>query len=70
MSRHWKPDEDRALWVQAGDYAPPAGKPWPTGATAGLLMVVRDLAIGAVLYQVAAPRDVMAEENEVINWDG
>lgn len=41
----------------------PAEKSWPEGATAGLLLVAAGcLALGALLYRVAGPRDVVGEE--------
>ena len=43
--------------------AAPAGRSWPEGATAGLLLVMAGcLAFGALLYRVAGPRDVVGEE--------
>ena len=62
--KHWKPDGDSAHWLTADAYAPPPkGKSWPQGATAGLLMVAAAcLAVGALLYQVAGPRQPVEEE--------
>ena len=62
--KHWNPDGDSAHWLTAETYAPPPkGKPWPEGATAGLLMVAAAcLAVGALLYQVAGPRQPIEQE--------
>lgn len=76
MSKHWNPDEeladrsclqqdlDRELaWLKAADETSrPAKAPWPEGATAGLLLVAAScLAVGALLYQFAGPRDVIED---------
>jgi hypothetical protein len=38
-------------------------KPWPAGATAGLMLVAAAcLGVAVVLYQVAGPRDVFEED--------
>ena len=63
MSQHWKPEGDRANWLSADAYAPADSKSWPAGATAGLVLVAAAcLAVGAILYQVAGPRDVIEED--------
>jgi hypothetical protein len=61
---HWKPDGDSARWLKADAYAPtPKGKPWPEGATPGLVLVAAAcLAVGALLYQVAGPRQPVEQE--------
>ena len=76
MSKHWNPDEeladrscpqhdlDRALaWLKAADETSrPQKAAWPEGATAGLLLVAAScLAVGALLYQFAGPREVIEE---------
>ena len=61
--KHWKPDEDSDCWIPAQAAAPPQKSTWPPGATAGLALVAAAcLAFGAVLYQLAGPSDVFAEE--------
>ena len=57
MTKPWKPH---------GDPAPAAPlrqrKPWPAGATAGLLLVAAACVGAAVLlYQVAGPRDIFEQ---------
>ena len=60
--KHWKPDVDSTRWLSADAYAPPKAKAWPEGATAGLVLVaVACLAVGALLYQVAGPREPIEE---------
>ena len=55
-----------ARWTGADEPARPDKAPWPVGATAGLVMVAACcVALGAVLYQVAGPRDVV---DEIIRW--
>ena len=62
MSRHWNPNGEIARWTGADEPARPDKAPWPEGATAGLVMVAACcVALGAVLYQVAGPRDVVDE---------
>jgi hypothetical protein len=52
--KHWKPDEEIVRAVPA-----PARKPWPAGATVGLLIVAAGCAGAAVLlYKLAGPTDV------------
>lgn len=59
VSRHWDPDEALARSIAAEELAL-ARKRWPEGATAGLLLVaVGCVALGAVLYQFAGPREVV-----------
>lgn len=61
MSRHWNPEEELARFG-AEETVPRGERAWPDGATAGLLMVsVCCLALGAVIYQFAGPRDVIDE---------
>ena len=56
MSKPWNPNEDLARVRQA-----PAGRAWPEGATAGLVMVAAGcVALVVVLYQLSGPRDVFA----------
>jgi hypothetical protein len=58
VSRHWKPDGD-IPGARPLESLAPAKKPWPAGATAGLVLVAAAcLALGAVVYHVAGPRDV------------
>jgi hypothetical protein len=54
MTKPWKPDE----------FAPAAKpKSWPTGATAGLLIVAAAcVGLAVVLYQVAGPSDVFEKD--------
>ena len=67
MSRHWKADEDRTLWLPADEQVRPAVPSWPKGATAGLVLVASGcLAVGALLYRVAGPRDVF--EKNAVDW--
>ena len=55
MSQHWNPEEQLVR-------AKAARKPWPKGATAGLLLVAAACtAFAIILYQVAAPRDVFED---------
>ena len=55
MSQHWKPEE-QLIRAEA------ARKPWPKGATAGLLLVAAACAgFAIILYQVAAPREVFED---------
>jgi hypothetical protein len=59
MTKPWKPN---------GDAAPAVGlrrrKAWPTGATAGLLLVAAAcVGVAAMLYHVAGPRDVFEEDS-------
>ena len=55
VSQHWKPENP---FVRAQG----AAKPWPKGATAGLLLVAAACAgFAIVLYQVAGPRDVFED---------
>ena len=55
MGRHWNPNDDLARL--RGGTEPQLR--WPDGATAGLVMVASAcLAIGLVLYKMAAPRDI------------
>ena len=62
MSKHWNPDGEVARAAGADGLAPPKRPSWPEGATAGLLLVATCcLAVGALLYQVAGPRDVVDE---------
>jgi hypothetical protein len=69
VSKHWKPDGDSARWTRADDYSPPRNASWPEGATAGLVLVAAAcLAVGAIFYKLAGPRDVI-EENVTIDWD-
>jgi hypothetical protein len=56
VSRHWKPERAKARVVRQR-------KPWPAGATAGLVLVAAAcLGAAVVLYQVAGPRDVFEED--------
>jgi hypothetical protein len=60
MSRYWDPDEELARSIAAEELARAQKRRWPQGAVAGLVLVaVSCLALGAVLYQVAGPRDVV-----------
>lgn len=75
MSRHWQPDEDRTRWSRADECARPDGAvpavkaEWPKGATAGLLLVASGcLAIAALVYKAAGPRDAI-EKNSAIDWN-
>jgi hypothetical protein len=62
VSKHWNPDGELARWVRADEPMPPSKASWPEGATAGLVLVATCcLALGALLYQVAGPRDVVEE---------
>lgn len=62
MSKHWNPDGELARCVRADEPTPPRKASWPEGATAGLVLVAACcLALGALLYQVAGPRDVVEE---------
>ena len=46
--------------------APATKAVWPEGATAGILLVAAAcLALSATLYQVAGPRDVFAQSQDV-----
>ena len=74
MSGHWTPDGDRTRWTRADGYAPldgytlPVKSSWPKGATPGVLMVAAIcLAIAALLYKAAGPRDPI-EKNSAIDW--
>jgi hypothetical protein len=70
VSEHWQPDGDSARWTQLDGYAPQGRQPWPSGATAGLVLVAAGcLLVGALLYRVAGPRDVV-DENAVIGRNG
>lgn len=63
MSRHWSPDDELARSIAAEEVARLQKRPWPRGATAGLLLVATScLALGLALYQVAGPREVVAED--------
>ena len=62
MSRHWNPDEELARCIAAEELARARKRPWPEGATAGLVLVAAlCLAVGLTLYQFAGPRDVVEE---------
>ena len=53
--------------MPADEQVRPAAPSWPKGATAGLVLVAAGcLAVGALLYRGAGPRDVF-EENAV-DW--
>ena len=63
MSMHWKPDSDVAS-ARPVECLAPARKHWPAGATVGLAAVAAAcLALGAVVYHVAGPRDVFEEDS-------
>jgi hypothetical protein len=48
---------------------PPVRIIWPRGATAGLLLVATGcLAIAALVYKAAGPRDAI-ERNSAIDWN-
>ena len=52
--KHWDPQEDIARTAPVR-----TRKPWPPGATAGLLVLaVGCVGIAALLYKLAGPRDV------------
>jgi hypothetical protein len=58
VSRHWKPEVKSARVVPTR-----VRKPWPAGATAGLVLVASAcLCVAVVLYHVAGPRDVFEED--------
>ena len=58
MSRHWKPDFKTARVASQRER-----KPWPAGATAGLVLVASAcLCAAVILYQVAGPRDVFEKD--------
>lgn len=62
MSRHWGPDDELASCIAAEELAHSHRRAWPEGATAGLLLVALScIAVGAVLFQFAGPRDVVEE---------
>lgn len=62
MSRHWNPDEELVRRLAAEEEARANKRPWPQGATVGLLLVATScVALGAVLYSFAGPRDVVEE---------
>ena len=64
MSRHWRPDADMARARE-----PRVKAQWPEGATIGLLVVAAAcVGIGALLYQVAGPRDSI-EDDSGIDWN-
>jgi len=63
VSKHWNPEDELARWNSADGHARPKKPSWPEGATAGLLLVaISCLAIGAMFYQVAGPREVVEED--------
>lgn len=63
MSKHWKPDAEIARWTGADDSSRPRKAAWPAGATAGLMLVAAAcLAVGALFYQVAGPRNPIEED--------
>ena len=75
MSRHWQPDEDRTRWTRVDDCAqsdnagPAIRTTWPKGATAGLLLVASGcLAIAALVYKAASPRDSI-DKNSSVDWN-
>jgi len=75
VSKHWQPDEDRTRWARAdGCASPDSAAPsvkivWPRGATAGLILVATGcLAIAALVYKAAGPRD-MIEKNAAVDWN-
>jgi hypothetical protein len=52
--KHWKPDEEIVRAVPT-----PSRKPWPAGATAGLLVVAAGcVGVAVLLYKLAGPSDV------------
>ena len=52
--KHWKPDEAIEHTAEVR-----MRKPWPAGATAGLLLVaVGCVSVSLLLYRLAGPRDV------------
>ena len=62
MSKHWNPEAEIARQDRADQVAPPPKAVWPEGATAGLVLVAAGcLALGAILYQVAGPREPIEE---------
>jgi hypothetical protein len=62
VSKHWNPDEELASRIAAEELARAQKRSWPEGATAGLLLVAAScLAVGALLYQFAGPRDVIED---------
>jgi len=55
--------------VQPGAHSPVVKTEWPKGATAGLLMVAGGcLAIAALVYKAAGPRDSI-EKNSTVDWN-
>lgn len=62
MSRHWNPDEQLARRIAAEERARAGKRSWPEGATAGVLLVALScIALGAVLFQFAGPRQVVED---------
>jgi len=58
VSRHWNPDGEIARVNPERERR----RAWPAGATAGLALVaILCVATSALLYEMAAPRDVFAE---------
>ena len=64
VSTHWNPDEELARRIAADELARAEHRrSWPEGATAGLLLVALGcVALGAVLYQFAGPREVVEKD--------
>ena len=66
MTKPWKPDEALERRSEPAECVPPEPTArerasWPAGATAGLLMVAAGcIGLAAVLYRLAAPRDLFA----------
>ena len=56
MSRHWNPTDEMARVREAR-----AKRPWPKGATAGLVLLgLGCVGLALLLYRVAGPRDIIA----------
>jgi len=62
VSKHWNPQDELLRWTGADDVARPNKAAWPKGATAGLLLVAAScVALGALFYKIAGPRQVVEE---------
>lgn len=62
VSKHWHPDKDLTRVVGADDLARARQDRWPQGSTVGIgAIAALCLAVAAILYQAAGPRDIVEE---------